>query len=177
MHLNEVMQNCVTVIGLGRIGCVTAGCLEGTGRRVWGVDSNPARVASVAAGHPPFHENLLQPILSRAVKSGTLTATDDFRESPALMLVNELDHRGIEVRLFDPTVLAVQQNSQSTHEAETILNRHSPGLDEWLDSVDGIALTQSALAETLNNIRASGLPILDLASSSVFTPRLMGALA
>jgi len=94
MHLNEVMQNCVTVIGLGRIGCGTAGCLEGTGRRIWGVDSNPARVASVAAGHPPFHENLLQ--------------------SPS---------------------------------------------------------------ETLNKIRASGLPILDLASSSVFTPRLMGALA
>ena len=428
MHSNEVMQNGITVIGLGRIGCVTAGCLAETGNRVWGVDSNPARVACVAAGHPPFHENLLQPIIERAVKSGTLTATDDlrlalshssvvmicinteapsitdpglrglvglvndilqadrdgifsgtivirstvppgtcdqlilpmlrssrlglasnpeflregssvkdfmepsiivvggenpdhvqpvaalyssmacgvtevglreaeiikyacnvfhalkisfanelgdlcsglqidgqrvmevlrsdtklnaspaylrpgfafggyclpkdtralnvcardlgldlpllasilpsndlhlcraidavadlglkcigvygisfkggtddFRESPALTLVNELDRRGIEVRLFDPTVLSVQQISPSVTVAETVLNRLSPSLDEWLGSIDGVALTQPAPAQTMNQIRASGLPILDLTSSSVFAPGLMGA--
>ena len=79
MHSKEVMQNCITVIGLGRIGCVTAGCLAEIGHRVWGVDSNAARVASVAAGHPPFHENLLQPIIERAVKAGTLAATNDLR--------------------------------------------------------------------------------------------------
>jgi GDP-mannose 6-dehydrogenase len=428
MDLNEDTQNCITVIGLGRIGCVTAGCLAEIGHRVWGVDSNAARVASVSAGHPPFHENLLQPIIERAVQAGTLIATgdlrlalshssvvmicinteassttdpglrglvnlvndilqadhdgifhgtivirstvppgtcdqlilpmlrssglglasnpeflregssvkdfmepsiivvggddpahvqpvaalyasmacavtvvglreaeiikyacnvfhalkisfanelgdlcsalqidgqrvmkvlrsdtklnaspaylrpgfafggyclpkdtralnvcardlgldlpllasilpsndlhlrraidavtdlgvkrigvygisfkggtDDFRESPALTLVNELGHRGIEVRLFDPTVLSVQQNSPSVMVTETILNRLIPSLDAWLGAIDGVALTQTAPPETMSQIRASGLPVLDLTTSSVFAPGLMGA--
>jgi GDP-mannose 6-dehydrogenase len=428
MHSNKIVQDCITVIGLGRIGCVTAGCFAETGHRVWGVDSNADRVSSVTAGHTPFHENLLQPIIERAVKSGTLTATDDlrlalshsaiamvcinteapsfkdpglkglvdlvdnilqahrdglfngtivirstvppgtceqlllpmlrssrlglasnpeflregssvkdfmepsiivvggkapediepvaalyasmdcgvtvvglgeaeiikyacnvfhalkisfanelgdlcgalqidgqlvmevlrsdtklnasaaylrpgfafggyclpkdtralnvcardlgldlpllasilpsndhhllraidavtelglkrigvygisfkggtddFRQSPALTLVNELDQRGIEVHLFDPTVLAVQQDSPSIATAEEVLHRLSPSLEAWLSAVDGIALTQTAPAETMEQIRATGLPILDLSSTSVFAPGLMGA--
>ena len=427
MHSNEEMQSGITVIGLGRIGCVTAGCLAETGHQVWGVDSNAARVASVAAGHPPFHENLLQPIIERAVKAGKLTAagdlrlalsqssvvmvcinteapsvndpalqglvhlvndilqahrdgifngtivirstvppgtcdqlirpmlrssglglasnpeflregssvkdlmepsiivvggetpghiqpvadlytsmgcgvtvvglreaeiikyacnvfhalkicfanelgdlcsalqidgqrvmevlrsdtklnasaaylrpgfafggyclpkdtralnvcagdlgldlpllasimssndrhlsraidavtelgkkrigvygisfkggTDDFRQSPALTLVNELNNRGMEVLLFDPTIVAVQQNSPSVAIADSVLDRLSPNLDAWLTTIDAIALTQAAPAETMNRILASGLPILDLASNSVFAPKLMG---
>ena len=427
MHSNEVMQSCITVIGLGRIGCVTAGCLAETGHQVWGVDSNAGRVASVAAGHPPFHENLLQPIIERAVKAGKLTATgdlrlalshssvvmvcinteapsihdpalqglvqlvndilqahrdgiftgtivmrstvppgtcdqlilpmlrssglglasnpeflregssvkdfmepsiivvggenpedvkpvadlyssmacgvtvvglreaeiikyacnvfhalkisfanelgdlcgalqidgqrvmevlrsdtklnsspaylrpgfafggyclpkdtralnvcagdlglelpllasilpsndhhlrraidsvtelglkrigvygisfkggtDDFRQSPALTLVNELEHRNIEVHLFDPTILAVQQDSTSDSAADTILKRLSPSLDEWLGTIDAVALTQTAPPETVDLIRASGLPFLDLCGSSLFTPKLAG---
>ncbi len=428
MHSNEVMHNCITVIGLGRIGCVTAGCLAETGHCVWGVDSNADRVASVAAGHPPFHENLLQPIIERAVKAGNLTATDnlrlalshssvvmicinteapsihdpglhglvtlvndivqahrdgvftgtivmrstvppgtceqlilpmlrssgvglasnpeflregssvkdfmepsivvvggenpehvqpvadlyssipcevtvvslreaeiikyacnvfhalkisfanelgdlcgalqidgqrvmevlrsdtklnasgaylrpgfafggyclpkdtralnvcasdlgvdlpllasilpsndrhlhraidavtelglkrigvygisfkggtdDFRQSPALTLVNELQLRNIEVHLFDPTILVVQQDPASIAVADTILNRLSPSLDKWLGSVDAVALTQTAPPETMDLIRASGLPFLDLAGSSASAPKLTGA--
>jgi len=73
------MQSAITVIGLGRIGYVTAGCLAKTGQQVWGVDSNAERVASVAAEHTPFHENLLQPIIEPAVKAGKLAATYDLR--------------------------------------------------------------------------------------------------
>jgi GDP-mannose 6-dehydrogenase len=422
------MQSCITVIGLGRIGCVTAGCFAEIGHQVWGVDSNDDRVSSVAAGHPPFHENLLQPIIERAVKAGKLTATgdlrlalshssvvmvcinteapsvndpalqglvklindilqahrdgifngtivirstvppgtcdklilpmlrssglglasnpeflregssvkdfmepsiivvggdtpghikpvavlyssmgcavtvvglgeaeiikyacnvfhalkisfanelgdlcsalnidgqrvmevlrsdtklnsspaylrpgfafggyclpkdtralnvcagdlglelpllgsilpsndlhlrraidavaelgkkrigvygisfkggtDDFRQSPALTLVNELNKRGIEVSLFDPTIVAVQQNSPTISVAENVLSRLSPSLDAWLSEVDAVALTQPAPAETMNTIRASGLPVLDLANTSVFAPKLLGA--
>lgn len=428
MHSNEVMQSAITVIGLGRIGCVTAGCFAETGHRVWGVDTNADRVASVAAGQAPFHENLLQPIIERAVKAGKLTATDDlrlalahssvvmvcinteapsfndpalqglvhlvndilkahrdgifngtivirstvppgtcdqligpmlrssglglasnpeflregssvkdfmepsiivvggeapehirpvadlyssmdcgvtvvglreaeiikyacnvfhalkisfanelgdlcgalqidgqkvmevlrsdtklnasaaylrpgfafggyclpkdtralnvcagevglelpllasilpsndlhlsraidsvaelgkkrigvygisfkggtddFRQSPALTLVNELNNRGMEVSLFDPTIVAVQQDSPSITIADSVISRLSPSLDAWLSSIDAVALTQNAPAETMNQIRASGLPILDLASTSIFAPKLMGA--
>jgi len=422
------MQSCITVIGLGRIGCVTAGCLAETGHQVWGVDSNAARVASVAAGHPPFHENLLQPIIERAVRAGKLTATadlrlalshssvvmvcinteapsvndpalqglvqlvndivdahreglfngtivirstvppgtcarlilpmlrstglglasnpeflregssvkdfmepsiivvggddaahvkpvadlyssmncgvtvvglgeaeiikyacnvfhalkisfanelgdlcgalqidgqrvmevlrsdtklnsspaylrpgfafggyclpkdtralnvcaadlgielpllgsilpsndlhlhraidavselglkrigvygisfkggtDDFRQSPAIALVKELDQRGMEVCLFDPTILAIQQDSASIAVADGVLSRLSPSLDAWLSTIEGIALTQTAPLETMNKIRASGLPFLDLCGSSLFVPKLTGA--
>jgi len=422
------VQDCITVIGLGRIGCVTAGCFAETGHRVWGVDSNADRVASVAAGQTPFHENLLQPIIERAVMAGTLTTTgdlrlalshssiamicinteapsisdpglrplvnlvndiiqahrdgifngtivmrstvppgtcdqlllpmlrstklglasnpeflregssvkdfmepsiivvggekpehiepvaalyssmdcgvtivglgeaeiikyacnvfhalkisfanelgdlcsalhidgqrvmevlrsdtklnasaaylrpgfafggyclpkdtralhvcatdlgldlpllasilpsndlhlnraieavadlglerigvygisfkggtDDFRQSPALTLVRELDHRGMEVHLFDPTVLDVQENSPNITVAEDVQNRLSPSLEAWLGSIDGIALTQAASPDTMDRIRASGLPIIDLSSSLVFATGLMGA--
>ena len=428
MHSKKVVQGGITVIGLGRIGCVTAGCFAETGHRVWGVDSNAARVASVAAGSPPFHENLLQPIIERAVKAGKLVATadlrlalsnssvamvcinteassitdprlrglvdlvndileahregifngtivirstvppgscdqqilpmlrpsqlglasnpeflregssvtdfmepsmivvggenpdhiqsvadlyspiscavtmvglreaeivkyacnvfhalkiafaneigdlcgafeidgqgvmdvlrsdtklnaspaylrpgfafggyclpkdtralhvcatdlgldlpllasilpsndlhlrraidavtdlglkrigvygisfkggtDDFRQSPALTLVQELDHRGIEVHLFDPTILAVQQDSPAIEVAEDVLNRLSPSLESWLSNIDGIALTQSAPPETISRIRASGLPVLDLSRASVLAPASLGA--
>jgi len=427
MHSNEVPHDCITVIGLGRIGCVTAGCFAEIGHRVWGVDSDASRVASVAAGNTPFHENLLQPIIERAVKSGALTATDDlrlalshssvamvcinteasstsdprlqglvglvndilqahhdgifngtivvrstvppgtcdqlilpmlrsstlmlasnpeflregssvkdfmepsivvvggdgpdhvqpiadlyssiacdatvvglreaeiikyacnvfhalkisfanelgdlcaalridgqrvmevlrsdtklnaspaylrpgfsfggyclpkdtralhvcatdlgldlpllasilpsndlhlhraidavtelglkrigvygisfkdgtddFRQSPALTLVNELENRGIEVHLFDPTILAVQQNSPSIPVAEAVLNRLSPSLEAWLGSIDGIALTQPAPPDTMSLISASGLPTLDLYNTSVFAHGLLG---
>jgi GDP-mannose 6-dehydrogenase len=100
--------------------------------------------------------------------------TDDFRQSPALTLVRELDRRGIEVHLFDPTILEVQENSPNITVAEDVLNRLSPNLEAWLSSIDGIALTQSAAPETIRRIHASGLPILDLSGSSVFAPGLMG---
>jgi GDP-mannose 6-dehydrogenase len=428
MKSNKTVHDCITVIGLGRIGCVTAGCFAETGHRVWGVDSNADRVASVTAGHTPFHENLLQPIIERAVKAGTLTATgdlrlalshssvamicinteapsvtdpglrplvglvndiiqahrdgvfhgtivirstvppgtcnqllrpmlrssklglasnpeflregssvkdfmepsiivvggekpediepvaalyssmdcgvtvvglgeaeiikyacnvfhalkisfanelgdlcsalqidgqrvmevlrsdtklnasaaylrpgfafggyclpkdtralhvcatdlgldlpllasilpsndlhlhraidavadlglkrigvygisfkggtDDFRQSPALTLVRELDHREIEVHLFDPTILDVQESSPNITVAEDVLHRLSPSLDAWLSNIDGIALTQAAPPDTMDQIRASGLPILDLSSSLVLATGLMGA--
>jgi GDP-mannose 6-dehydrogenase len=421
------MQSCITVLGLGRIGCVTAGCLAEADHQVWGVDSNADRVASVAAGHAPFHENLLQPIMARAVNTGRLSATsdlrlalshssvvmvcinteapsihdpgllglvslvndilqahrdgifsgtivmrstvppgtcdqlilpmlrssglglasnpeflregssvkdfmepsiivvggenpehvqpvvdlyssmacgvtvvglreaeiikyacnvfhalkisfanelgdlcgalqidgqrvmevlrsdtklnaspaylrpgfafggyclpkdtralnvcagdlgldlpllasilpsndrhlhraidavtelglkrigvygisfkggtDDFRQSPALTLANELELRNIEVRLFDPTILTVRQDSTSVLVADSILKRLSPSLEEWIGTIDGIALTQTAPPETLALIRASGLPFLDLCGSSLFTPKLTG---
>jgi GDP-mannose 6-dehydrogenase len=101
--------------------------------------------------------------------------TDDFRQSPALTLVKELDHRGIEVHLFDPTILAVQQDSPAIEVAEDVTNRLSPSLDAWLSAIDGIALTQTASPETMNRISASGLPVLDLSSSSVFAPASLGA--
>ena len=69
----------VAVVGLGRIGSVTAGCLAELGHRVWGVDVDAGKVASISAGRAPFLEDRLQPILQRAVASGRLTATGDLR--------------------------------------------------------------------------------------------------
>lgn len=69
----------VAVVGLGRIGSVTAGCLAELGHRVWGVDVDARKVASISAGRAPFLEDRLQPILQRGVASGRLTATADLR--------------------------------------------------------------------------------------------------
>lgn len=83
----------LTIIGLGRIGCVTAACLADLGHQVWGVDIDEQRVASVSAGRLPFYESQLQPILRRNVDSGRLKATTDLEtalvdSSIAMVCVN-----------------------------------------------------------------------------------------
>jgi len=83
----------VTVVGLGRIGCVTAACLADLGHRVWGVDVDDRKIASVTAGVSPFFEDRLQPMIERVVAAGRLTATADLQEalshsSVAMICVN-----------------------------------------------------------------------------------------
>ena len=43
----------ITVIGLGYVGAVSAGCLARRGHHVTGVDVNPRKVASINAGEAP----------------------------------------------------------------------------------------------------------------------------
>ena len=73
----------VAVVGLGRIGCVTAGCLAELGHRVCGVDIDARKVASISAGCAPFLEDRLEPIIQRGVASGRLTATAVLRAALA----------------------------------------------------------------------------------------------
>ncbi len=77
------MPHTITVVGLGRIGCVTAACLAELGHRVWGVDVDGAKVASVAAGSSPFYEDQLQSTIQRAVAGGRLSATADLQQALA----------------------------------------------------------------------------------------------
>jgi len=73
----------ITVVGLGRIGCVTAACLAELGHRVWGVDVDGRKVASVSAGSSPFCEDELQSIIERTVAGGKLSATTDLQQALA----------------------------------------------------------------------------------------------
>lgn len=73
----------VAVVGLGRIGCITAGCLAELGHRVWGVDVDESRLACISAGRAPFREDGLEPILQQAVAGGRLTVTADLQQALA----------------------------------------------------------------------------------------------
>lgn len=77
------MPHTITVVGLGRIGCVTAACLAELGHRVWGVDVDGRKVASVSAGSSPFCEDQLQSIIQRTVAAGRLSATTDLQQALA----------------------------------------------------------------------------------------------
>jgi UDPglucose 6-dehydrogenase len=61
------------VIGTGYLGATHAACLAECGHEVVGIDSDPDKVARLAAGAAPFHEPGLDDLLRRGVGSGALT--------------------------------------------------------------------------------------------------------
>ena len=71
----------ISVIGLGYVGAVSAGCLARRGHEVIGVDVNPRKVAMVNDGQAPVLEPGLPEAIADAVASGGLRATDDAAEA------------------------------------------------------------------------------------------------
>lgn len=76
----------ISVFGLGYVGCVSAACLAHGGHRVIGVDVNPTKVDLINRGALPVVEPGLDTMIAEALKSGTLSATND-----AAKAVNETD--------------------------------------------------------------------------------------
>jgi GDP-mannose 6-dehydrogenase len=71
----------ITVIGLGYVGAVSAGCLARRGHQVIGVDVNPRKVASVNDGEAPVLEPGLPEAMAEAARSGRLRATANVAEA------------------------------------------------------------------------------------------------
>jgi GDP-mannose 6-dehydrogenase len=71
----------ITVIGLGYVGAVSAGCLARRGHQVIGVDVNARKVASVNDGQAPVLEPGLPEAIAEATESGRLRATEDAAEA------------------------------------------------------------------------------------------------
>ena len=71
----------ITVIGLGYVGAVSAGCLARRGHHVIGVDVNARKVASVNDGVAPVLEQGLPEAIAEATRSGRLRATQDAAEA------------------------------------------------------------------------------------------------
>ncbi|WP_158968158.1 nucleotide sugar dehydrogenase [Chachezhania sediminis] len=67
----------VSVVGLGYVGAVSTACLASLGHRVVGVDIDPTKVATIAAGCSPIHEDRLEELLAEGVENGMVTATDN----------------------------------------------------------------------------------------------------
>ncbi len=67
----------VSVLGLGYVGCVTAGCLAKTGHEVAGVDVNPTKVAILNAGKSPIVEAGVEELIAEMRAAGRLRATTD----------------------------------------------------------------------------------------------------
>ena len=68
----------ITVIGLGYVGAVSAGCLARRGHHVIGVDVNPRKVASINDGQAPVLEPGLPEAIARGDRIGS-TAGDPGR--------------------------------------------------------------------------------------------------
>ena len=74
----------VSVIGLGYVGTVVAGCLAKAGHEVIGVDVQADKVGLVNAGKSPIIEPEIDAIIEDRVAAGQLTATTNVEAAVAL---------------------------------------------------------------------------------------------
>src|SRR5258708_24066215 len=65
----------LSVLGLGYVGAVSAGCLAQEGHEVVGVDPESSKVDLINAGRTPIIEKDIGQILKRQVATGPLSAT------------------------------------------------------------------------------------------------------
>ncbi len=65
------------ILGLGYVGSTMAACLTKAGHRVVGVDKNPSKLATVAAGRSPVREPEVEALLAAAVARGLLSTAAD----------------------------------------------------------------------------------------------------
>jgi len=67
----------VAVVGSGYVGTVVAASLASLGRRVMGVETDPAKLAVLRSGTAPFYEAGLDELIGAGLAAGVLAFTDD----------------------------------------------------------------------------------------------------
>lgn len=75
--MNAQESSAVSVFGLGYVGCVSAACLASRGRRVIGVDVNPAKLDGLRHGRSPIVESEIGELTAEVVAAGRLTVSAD----------------------------------------------------------------------------------------------------
>src|SRR5688572_15183334 len=71
----------ISILGLGYVGAVSAGCLAHEGHEVFGVDPQQAKVDLINEGRSPIVEKDLGDMIDRQVGEGRLRATTDVYEA------------------------------------------------------------------------------------------------
>ncbi len=71
------MSLTISVVGTGYLGAVHAACMADLGHTVVAVDSDPDKVAALAAGRPAIYEPGLEDLLARVLPTGRLRFTTD----------------------------------------------------------------------------------------------------
>ena len=67
----------ISVLGLGYVGTVVAGCLARAGHEVIGIDTEPRKVELVNAGKSPIIETEIDQVIAPQVESGRLSASTE----------------------------------------------------------------------------------------------------
>ncbi len=71
----------ISIMGLGYVGAVSAGCLAAEGHEVIGVDPQQAKVDLINAGRTPIIEKDIGELIERAAAEGRLRATADVQDA------------------------------------------------------------------------------------------------
>jgi UDPglucose 6-dehydrogenase len=71
----------VTIIGCGYVGLVTGVCLASIGHTVHGVEKDQKKLKALQAGHCPIFEPGLQDLLNQTLANGSITFSDNVKES------------------------------------------------------------------------------------------------
>ena len=100
--------------------------------------------------------------------------TDDLRESPVVVLLEQLIGKGADLRVYDPHIRIEDiygSNRNFILDSIPHIGRlMDPALDGLLGWADQIVLAQKPAPEAAERIRQSGLPVLDLVCSFGPTP-------
>lgn len=72
-RLHGMQNRRITVFGAGYVGLVAGACLSASGHSVTLLDVDHAKLASLRAGHTPFHEPGLDEIIARGIEGGLLS--------------------------------------------------------------------------------------------------------
>jgi GDP-mannose 6-dehydrogenase len=67
----------ISVLGLGYVGTVVAGCLARAGHEVMGIDTEPRKVELVNAGKSPIIEKDIDQVIAQQVEAGRLSASTE----------------------------------------------------------------------------------------------------
>lgn len=71
----------ITVLGTGYVGLTTATLLAHSGHKVFAVEPNKERLHAVQSGKSFFYEEGLDPLVKHVIESGSLVATDSYKDS------------------------------------------------------------------------------------------------
>jgi UDPglucose 6-dehydrogenase len=71
----------VTVIGSGYVGVTSAAIFANAGYKVYALEINPERLATIKKGKSFFYEAHLDPLLEKAVSTGMLIGTNSYEEA------------------------------------------------------------------------------------------------
>jgi GDP-mannose 6-dehydrogenase len=96
--------------------------------------------------------------------------TDDLRESPVVAMLEHLIGKGREVKVFDPHIrLEAIYGSNRNFILQTIphIGRLLTGLPELLEWAGHLVLAQKQTPEAMQQIEASGIPLLGLVHGSL----------
>ncbi len=92
--------------------------------------------------------------------------TDDLRESPVITLIEYLIGKGKEVRIFDPHIQLDEIYGSNLSFVVTALPHIgrllTRSLDDLISSSDALVIAQKPAADTLGQLTACRLPIIDL---------------
>jgi GDP-mannose 6-dehydrogenase len=107
--------------------------------------------------------------------------TDDLRESPVVALLEQLIGKGRNIRVFDPHI-ALQRIYGSNQRFLLSAIPHigklmDTRLEETLDWAQHIVIAQKPQPQYLDQILASGLPVLNLVEGSQSGSKVAGAIA
>src|SRR5688500_2068649 len=120
----------ISVLGLGYVGAVSAGCLARDGHEVIGVDPERVKVDLINAGRSPIIEKDIGGIIAEQVASGRLRATTDLESAVrhtdlALVCVGtpSLPNGGLDLRFIRRVCEQIGKTLATHHGAPVVVMR------------------------------------------------------
>ena len=73
----------ISIVGMGYVGLATAVCFANAGYPVLGVDIDSAKVKTISSGTSPIHENAIESLLKRSLRSKNFSISTDLEKAIA----------------------------------------------------------------------------------------------